>query len=141
MNPAAQPDNRPRGRRLNENIRILVVDENIGSAKLLATLLGYMGPYVVDVAHDGPAVLEKITSFRPDAVLLDIGLPGMDGYEVGREIRQNPENDDLLLVALTGHSMPEYRQRSMDTGFDVHLVKPPSVQMLQDVLSHPKLTG
>lgn len=126
---------------MNAQIRILVVDDNVGSAKLLATLLEYLGPYVVDVAHDGPEVLEKVSSFRPDAVLLDIGLPGMDGYEVGREIRQNPENDRVLLVALTGHSMPEYRQRSMDLGFDVHLVKPPSVEMLQDVLSHPKLAG
>jgi len=126
---------------LNETIRILVVDDNVGSAKLLATLLGYMGPYVVEVAHDGPSVLEMIGSFQPDAVLLDISLPGMDGYEVGREIRRNPAYDNLLLVALTGHSMPEYRQRSLEIGFDIHLVKPPSVQMLQEVLSHPKLTG
>lgn len=126
---------------LNEQIRILVVDDNVGSAKLLATLLGYLGPYVVDVAHDGPEVLAKISTFHPDAVLMDIGLPGMDGYAVGREIRQNPENDQMLLVALTGHSLPEYRQRSMDIGFDIHLVKPPSVEMLKDVLAHPKLPG
>lgn len=120
--------------------RILVVDDNVGSAVLLGKLLGMLGSDEVETVHDGRSALAAIRQTHPDIVLLDIGLPGMDGYQVAREVRQDPEFDDLLLVALTGYGQEEDRQRSREVGFDQHLVKPPSIDQMKAVLSHPKLT-
>ncbi len=126
---------------LRKKVRILVVDDNVGAARLLAALLGHFGEYEIQTAHDGPSALNKVSEFLPELVLLDIGLPGMDGYEVGRRIREQSQFDQVLLVVLTGYGMEEDRRKSKAAGFDEHLVTPPSVDMLQGILNHPKLTG
>ncbi|MFN7134382.1 MAG: ATP-binding protein, partial [Myxococcales bacterium] len=119
--------------------RVLVVDDNVPAATLLGRLLGKLGGHEVRLAHDGAAAVAEAESFRPDLILLDIGLPKMDGYEVARRLRGRPELDGALLVALTGYGTAEDRRRSLEAGFDDHLVKPPDVEMLRRVLAHPKV--
>jgi two-component system CheB/CheR fusion protein len=103
--------------------RILIVDDNVDGARMLARLLRSSG-HAVDVAYDGPSALEAAQSRAPDVVLLDIGLPGMDGYEVARRLRRLDGLDRTLLVAVTGYGQAEDRRRALDVGFDDHLVKP-----------------
>jgi two-component system CheB/CheR fusion protein len=110
--------------------RILIVDDNADAARMLARLL-QMGGHEVEVTYDGPSALELVRASQPDLVLLDIGLPGMDGYEVARQIRQRDELEGTLLVALTGYGQAEDRQRAFAVGFDEHLVKPVSPQDLE----------
>jgi signal transduction histidine kinase/ActR/RegA family two-component response regulator len=119
--------------------RILVVDDNAGAAQMLSLLLEALGPHQVELAHDGLAALNTLAAFRPDMLLLDIGLPRMSGYEVARRIRARPECDRILLAALTGYGTEDDRRRSLEAGFDVHLVKPPSRETLEQLFSHPKL--
>jgi two-component system CheB/CheR fusion protein len=99
-----------------------VVDDNRDAADSLAMLLRLKGHDVV-VAYDGPSALTAVT-FGPDLVLLDLGMPGMDGYEVARRLRQLPEGRGCLLAALTGWGQEEDRRRTREAGFDRHLVKP-----------------
>jgi CheY-like chemotaxis protein len=89
----------------------------------------------VHLVHDGFAALEGVLSFRPHVVLLDLGLPGLDGYEVARYLRKLPELKETLLVALTGYGQPEIRQLAKEAGFDEHLVKPVDFQTLNTLLS------
>jgi PAS domain S-box-containing protein len=103
--------------------RILIVDDNKDGAESLAVLLGIHG-HVVRTALDGPSALAAADEFRPEVVLLDIGLPGLDGYAVARELRSRPELHILRLVALTGWGQETDRERSRAAGFDLHLVKP-----------------
>ena len=102
--------------------RILVVDDHRDAADSLAMLLEIEG-YAVDVAYDGTRALRVAAERRPDVVLLDIGLPGMDGYEVGRLLRRQV-GGDFVLVALTGYGRDVDRARSAAAGFDRHVVKP-----------------
>jgi PAS domain S-box-containing protein len=102
---------------------VLVVDDLVDSAHGVARLLRLKG-YRVEVAHDGPGALAAAERLRPDAVLLDIGLPGQNGYEVARAIRAEPWGRGLVLVALTGWGQDADRRRSREAGFDRHLVKP-----------------
>lgn len=115
--------------------RVLVVDDNLDSADTLAVLVGLLGAEV-HVARDGPAALAETESFHPDAVLLDIGMPGMNGYEVARRIRAMPGCDTMKLIALTGWGEEEDRRLARDSGFDHHLVKPVDVDVLNSLLSH-----
>ena len=103
--------------------RILIVDDNLDSAKSLAMLLDLSGQET-HMAHDGTRGLAEAERLRPDLVLLDIGLPGLNGYEVCRRIRETPWGKDLAVVALTGWGQEEDRARSKDAGFSAHLVKP-----------------
>jgi len=105
--------------------RVLVVDDNVTSAQSLARVFKLEG-HDVRVAYDGSHALEAVVSFRPQVVLMDIGLPGMDGYEVARRLRGDPEFGEgiALLVAVTGYAEDEARRRSREAGFDYHLVKP-----------------
>ncbi|MEW4570319.1 PAS domain S-box protein [Tautonia sp. JC769] len=104
--------------------RILIVDDNADAANVLAKLLGWVYGQEVRVAHDGPAGLEAAEALRPEVILLDIGLPGMDGHEVARRLRGRPETGRATLVALTGWGQESDRRRSREAGFDHHLVKP-----------------
>jgi CheY-like chemotaxis protein len=113
---------------------LLVVDDNRDAATTLALLLRLKG-HTVRVAHDGASALESAAAFRPDVVFLDIGMPAMDGYEVARRLRQVPELRHTRLVALTGWGQEEDRQRSLQAGFDHHLVKPPQVSDIDAVLA------
>jgi PAS domain S-box-containing protein len=119
--------------------RILVVDDNVGAAKMLSLLLCRLGPHEVRTAHDGYSTFQLAASFRPDIIFLDIGLPTMDGFEVARRIRADSTFNHTLLVAVTGYGQDEDRQRSRDAGFDEHLVKPVDVASLRQTLNHPKL--
>jgi PAS domain S-box-containing protein len=103
--------------------RVLVVDDNLDAATSLATLLQITG-HETFTAHDGPTAFEAIKKHRPDVVLLDIGLPGMNGYEVCRRVRELPWGQDVTLIALTGWGQEEDRRKSHEAGFDGHLVKP-----------------
>jgi two-component system CheB/CheR fusion protein len=114
--------------------RILVVDDNQDVAQSLAMLLEMLG-HELGVAHDGPGALETAERMRPEVVLMDISLPGMDGYEVARRMRQLPASDGALLVALTGWAQEDDRRRSAEAGFDKHLVKPVDLTTLQELLA------
>jgi len=115
--------------------RVLVVDDNVDGAQSLALLLRLDG-HEVRVAHDGPSALEVAASFRPDVVLLDIGLPkGMDGYAVARALRELPGLGETVLVALTGYGQEEDRRRTAAAGFQAHLVKPASPAALRALLA------
>jgi signal transduction histidine kinase/CheY-like chemotaxis protein len=117
--------------------RVLVVDDNIDAAHGLAMLLRLLG-HAVEVAQDGATALAIAQNWLPEIVLLDIGLPGMDGYEVARRLRQQPAMHDALLVALTGYGQEEDRRRSHEAGFDQHLVKPVDTNALQELLARAK---
>ena len=113
--------------------RILVVDDHRDSAESLAMLLELHG-HEAHQAHDGPEAVEAATRLRPDVILLDIGLPTLNGYETARRIRERLEGKRLLLVALTGWGQEEDRRRSEEAGFDAHLVKPVDYRALAKVL-------
>jgi PAS domain S-box-containing protein len=114
--------------------RVLVVDDNRDAAESLAMILSINGAEVA-VALSGPQALQQIPYFRPTAVLMDIGMPGMDGYEVAQRIRAEPAHRDLLLVALTGWGQAEDKERAMSVGFDHHLTKPVDPAELENVLA------
>jgi len=114
--------------------RILVVDDNRDSASTLAILLRLMGN-VTQTANDGLEAVEAASDFRPDVVLLDIGLPKLDGYEACRRIRQQPGGDEIVVVAVTGWGQDEDRLRSSEAGFDHHLVKPVDQGTLAEILA------
>jgi DNA-binding response OmpR family regulator len=103
--------------------RILVVDDNVDSAESMATLLELDG-HDVRVAHDGLAAVESALASRPQAVLLDIGLPGLDGDEVARRLRSLDETKDTFLIAVTGYGKTEDRVRALTSGFNYHITKP-----------------
>jgi signal transduction histidine kinase/DNA-binding response OmpR family regulator len=120
--------------------RVLVVDDNRDIAESLAFMLEDHGNEV-RTAHDGPSALNTAAAFCPEIVLLDIGLPGIDGYEVARRLRKLPELSKSLLVALTGYGQSEARHRAQKAGFDIHLVKPVDFQTLSEVLSSARPPG
>jgi signal transduction histidine kinase/ActR/RegA family two-component response regulator len=114
--------------------RILVVDDNEDAADTLGTLLATLGA-TVEVAHGGEAALAALEPFAPDTVLLDIGMPEIDGYEVARRIRADKRYLGVLLIALTGWGQDQDFTRSREAGFDHHLVKPPDIRALRELLS------
>lgn len=103
--------------------RILVIDDNIDSAECMALLLR-LGGHEVQMAHDGQAALDTALTFQPQIVLLDLGLPKLDGYEVARRLRAHPQIQKAILIALTGFGRAEDHQLSEQAGFDHHLTKP-----------------
>ena len=128
--PRAQP--KPTTRRA---ARVLVVDDNVDLARGLARLLEIHGHHV-QIAHDGPAAVEKANEWRPEFLLLDIGLPGMDGYQVAALLRQDPNTKNAVIIGISGYGQEEDRSRSKRAGFDHHLVKPVSSSDLIRVLEH-----
>jgi PAS domain S-box-containing protein len=116
--------------------RILVVDDNVDAAESLAGFLELVGHDVL-VAYEGDTALREAREKRPDVVLLDIGLPGTDGYEVARALRREPGLAGALLIAVTGYGREEDRRRSREAGFDHHLVKPLDPASLLDWLGDP----
>ncbi|HEV8258606.1 MAG TPA: response regulator, partial [Casimicrobiaceae bacterium] len=116
------------------NLCVLVVDDNHDVAESTAVLLRLAG-CEVHLAHDGEEALRLVPRVRPDAVLLDIGLPRMNGYEVAERIRSDPENRDILIVAVSGYGQQEHRLRSRQAGFDQHVVKPIDPTVLSGLLA------
>jgi len=113
--------------------RILVVDDNVDSAVSLAMLLRLNG-HEVYTAHDGLEAVEATAKFQPDVILLDIGLPKLNGYEAARRIREQQGSRKPILVALTGWGQEEDRRRSSEAGFDAHIVKPVDLDALSNLL-------
>jgi CheY-like chemotaxis protein len=114
--------------------RILVVDDQADSTDSLALFLRLRG-HDVRTAHDGPTALQAIERYRPEVVFLDLGLPGMSGYDVARRARMRTDLDAMRLVALTGYGTDGDRQKARDAGFDVHLAKPVDPRSLDDLLA------
>jgi CheY-like chemotaxis protein len=117
--------------------RVLVVDDNQDAADSLAVFLRLTG-HEVRTAADGPAALEAAREFRPDGVILDIGLPGLDGCEVARRLRQDPDLAGALLVALTGYALEADRRRCLEAGFDGFLAKPADPQQVRLLLAEAR---
>jgi CheY-like chemotaxis protein len=121
-------------RTIPSGLRVLVVDDNVDTARSLSLLLQGLGCTTQEV-HDGLHVVDTAKSFQPDAVLLDIGLPGVDGYHIARIIRQTPDLSKVRLIAITGYGQQQDRERSRDAGFDEHLVKPVQFDSLIEALA------
>ena len=117
-------------------MRILVVDDNRDAAESLAMMLSLMGNES-KTAYDGLEALEVAATFRPDLILLDIGMPKLNGYDTARQIRQQPWGKHAVLVALTGWGQDDDRRKSLDAGFDSHMVKPIELPALEKLLSTP----
>jgi CheY-like chemotaxis protein len=114
-------------------LRILVVDDNLDASKMLSRVIVAMG-YHVTTAADGKEAIEKAEADRPDVILMDLGMPRMNGYEAARYIRQQDWGKETVLVALTGWGQGVDRQKSKAAGFDHHLVKPADPQELRVLL-------
>ncbi|MGH8317355.1 MAG: response regulator [Steroidobacteraceae bacterium] len=128
MASAQQGIGEPPGRR-----RLLVVDDNKDAAESMSMLLEMWGHEVV-YAYDGPSALETAQQWQPEAVFLDIGLPGMDGYEVAERLRELPQAKDAVLIAITGYGQDDDRRRSQRAGIDHHLVKPVAPDALRNLI-------
>lgn len=114
--------------------RVLVVDDNEDSADLLREMLQWVG-HEVAIAHDGPSALAVADGFAPEVAVLDIGLPVMDGYELGRRLRERPQGASCRLIALSGYGQERDRARSSAAGFEAHLVKPVDGRRLLQVIA------
>jgi CheY-like chemotaxis protein len=115
---------------------VLVVDDNVDAAVSTAMMLQIMGSET-RTAHDGLEALEVAAEFRPDLILLDIGMPELNGYEAARRIREQPWGRVIALAAVTGWGQEDDRRRSQEAGFDYHLVKPIELAALQKLLAAP----
>jgi signal transduction histidine kinase/ActR/RegA family two-component response regulator len=121
---------------LQGQLRVLIVEDNRDAAEALTMLLELFG-YQPTVVPDGPKAIEAVRNGSFDIGLVDIGLPGIDGYEVARRIRSIPNNGSMMLVAVTGYGQDSDKQRALSAGFDEHLTKPVKIERLQAVLSRP----
>jgi two-component system CheB/CheR fusion protein len=120
--------------------RVLVIKDDIDAADSLRDMLA-VGELEVEVAYNGPEGIAKAREFRPEVVLCDIGLPGMDGFEVARAFKDDESLKDILLVALSGDTPPEDLLRVPQAGFAHHMAKPASLEKLQQILAAPPAPG
>jgi CheY-like chemotaxis protein/two-component sensor histidine kinase len=116
------------------SLRVLVVDDNVDTAESMAMLLKASG-HDTRTAHDGPTGLKAVIDYGPDVVLLDIGLPELDGFQVAKRIREHPKHKNAVLVAMTGYGQEADCQQSREAGFDHHLVKPADFGKVQQILA------
>lgn len=136
---APRPPGKPVVARIPRSRRVLLVDDNVDGVETLAELLRMDG-HVVEVAYDGQCGLEAARRFHPDITFCDIGMPGeLDGYAVAARLRLEPSLSGLYLVALTGYASPEDRERAREAGFDLHLAKPPELEVLRGVIEEAPL--
>jgi CheY-like chemotaxis protein len=117
---------------------VLVVDDNADAAKTLAALLTRLG-HKVEIAYDGLLAIAVARRMRPDVIFLDIALPGLDGFEVAKEIRSDSSFDKTLIVAITGLATDEDRRRSHEAGIDVYLVKPVDVRFIESFVGDARV--
>lgn len=129
----SRPDPDPKSAAPLPRHRLLVVDDNHDSADSLSMLLRTLGADV-ETAYSGEAALGLLDAFRPDAILLDVGMPVMDGNEVARRVRERPEQRGVVLVALTGWGQEEDVTRTRESGFDDHWIKPVDLATLRKLL-------
>lgn len=120
-------------------LRILVVEDNKDAADSLAMLIRIQCAHTVDVAYTGLQALQTANIHRPDVVLLDLGLPGINGFQVAEQLRAMPNAEEIVIIAITGHNQPEIVDASTAAGIDLHLSKPVDVQHLLSYLSGPGL--
>ena len=116
--------------------RVLVADDNVDAAESMAMLLELAG-HDVRVVHDGLAAVKVAEAFQPEIVLLDIGMPTLNGYEAARRIRDLDPDRKIRLVAISGYAQQEDRIQSKEAGFDLHLVKPVDTRVLRDFIAKP----
>lgn len=115
-------------------VKVLVVDDNVDAAQSIALILQAMG-HQTQLAHDGASALTAVREFVPDVVLLDIGLPVLDGYQVAQRVREEPALKDVVLIALTGYGQASDKRHSREAGFDYHLVKPVDFAEVENILA------
>jgi len=133
MSSEAYPDDAPKAANDVEILRVLVVDDNEASARTLAWVIELEG-YEVEICLDGRNAVERARAFRPHVVLLDLGMPGMNGYQVCEALRGDSRLGHIKIIAQTGWSDAEARRKTAETGFDLHLVKPVNMTVLNDML-------
>lgn len=136
LSPASHAPNAPTppAGQVAGGLRVLVVDDNEDAANMFAEVLGIWG-HDVQRAYTGPIALEMAAAYRPDVVLLDIGLPGINGYEVARRLRQIPHLEGVTIIALTGYGQDSDRQLAKEAGFDEHLTKPVDLVEVEQLLT------
>lgn len=115
-------------------MRVLIIEDNVDAAESLREALEF-SEHRVEIALDGRHALAKAREFKPEVVLCDIGLPGLDGYEVARLFRADPFFQRTMLVALSGYALPSDVERAKDAGFDRHLAKPPELEEIEALLA------
>lgn len=120
------------------SLRVLVIDDNADIAEILKELLTTIG-YIVEIAKNGTDGIKKAINFEPEILICDIGLPGMNGYDVARAFRSDQRLKDIFLIAMTGYALPEDLQKAFDAGFDRHLAKPVDLEKLEYTLSQAKV--
>jgi signal transduction histidine kinase len=130
---AAAPGSAPRVKPAAHR-RVVLVEDHTDSRTVLAELMDLLGHHVVAVP-DGAAALRLAAEGLPEAFVVDIGLPDIDGYELARELRRLPDGERLVLIALTGHGSPEEKERAREAGFDAHLTKPADIEQLHQLLT------
>jgi len=113
-------------------LRVLIVDDSLDAAHTLGRVMRLLG-YDVETALDGPAALDRAEQFAPQIVVLDLGLPGMSGYEVARQLRTRAATSKALIVALSGYGHASARDEALAAGCDHHLLKPASIEQLQTI--------
>ncbi len=131
--PPADAGNAGRLRQTSRPRRVLVIDDNKDAADTISAAIALSG-HEVEVAYDGPSGLAAADRMRPDCILLDLGMPDMDGHQVARALRSNPDRNACLIVAVTGWGQRHDRTMTRQSGFDFHLVKPASVEAVLDLL-------
>lgn len=114
--------------------KILIVEDDIDSVRTLSMLVADMG-HIVEYAINGYVAVTLARRFKPDIVLLDLGLPGLDGFDVCDQIKQDPDLRDVRVIVITGYGQPEFRERSRSAGCEAHLVKPVAPETLEKLLS------
>lgn len=115
-------------------LRIVVADDNVDTAHSLSLLLEALG-HEARIAHNGVQALGIAVEFQPDAMIIDIGMPGLDGHDLARRIRAEDWGKELLLIAASGWGQDEDKQKSLEAGFNMHLVKPVELQTLEGLLA------
>ena len=118
----------------NTSLRIMVVDDNIDAAETLSMLLELNG-HILETAHDGFDAVKLARAFKPQVGFLDIGMPGMDGYQTAAEIRRTPGLENIVLIAITGWGAESDRLNDTDTGFNYHFTKPVQGEVITDFLT------
>jgi CheY-like chemotaxis protein len=113
--------------------RVLVIEDNRDAREMFRMMLELAGHEVLE-AEEGVGGLELLKASRPDVAVIDVGLPGLNGYEIARRFREEPDADGVMLVALTGYGTPEAVERSLQAGFDHHLIKPVNAEALQEIM-------
>jgi CheY-like chemotaxis protein len=119
---------------IKKSLRLMVVDDNVDAAESLSALLELHG-HILQTAHDGLEAIRLATAFKPQAIFLDIGMPGMNGYETAEELRRVSSLKDVVLVALTGWGAEVDRIKSVETDFNYHFMKPVKINEINTFVS------